>query len=99
MIKIGSWLKSLFSTNPIAPEIVRAKAYEMWKAQGGGIVDPDANWQAAIEQLQLQEQLTRRNFILELIRLLITSLSTAATIFGGSILFLNFSQGENRLIT
>jgi uncharacterized protein YjbI with pentapeptide repeats len=99
MIKLGSWLKSLFSTNPIAPEIVRAKAYEMWKAQGGGIVDPDANWQAAIAQLQLQEKLTRRNFVLELIRLLITSLSTAATIFGGSILFLNFSQGENRLIT
>jgi hypothetical protein len=61
MTNIGSWLKSLFSTNPIAPEIVRAKAYEMWKAQGGGIVDPDANWQAAIEQLQLQEKLTRRN--------------------------------------
>lgn len=99
MIKIGSWLKSLFSTNPIAPEIVRAKAYEMWKAQGGGIVDPDANWQAAIEQLQLQEKLTRRNFILELIKLIITSLSTTATIFGGSILFLNFLQGENRLIT
>jgi uncharacterized protein YjbI with pentapeptide repeats len=99
MIKIGSWLKSLFSTNPIAPEIVRAKAYEIWKAQGGGTVDPDANWQAAIEQLQLQEKLTRRNFILELIRLIITSMSTTATIFGGLILFLNFSQGENRLIT
>jgi hypothetical protein len=99
MIKIGSWFKSIFSANPIAPEIVRAKAYEMWKAQGGGIVDPDANWQAAIEQLQLQEKLTRRNFILELIRLTITSLSTTATIFGGSILFLNFLQGENRLIT
>jgi uncharacterized protein YjbI with pentapeptide repeats len=99
MAKIGSWLDSLFSTNPIAPEIVRAKAYEMWKAQGGGIVDPDANWQAAIEQLQLQEKLTRRNFILELVRLIITSLSTTATIFGGLILFLNFSQGENRLIT
>jgi uncharacterized protein YjbI with pentapeptide repeats len=36
---------------------------------------------------------------LELIRLIIASLSTSATIFGGSILFLNFSQGENRLIT
>ncbi len=99
MIKIVSWLNSLFSANPIAPEIVRAKAYEMWKAQGGGTVDPDANWQAAIEQLQLQEKLSRRNFVLELIRLTIASLSTTATIFGGSILFLNFSQGENRLIT
>lgn len=99
MKSLVQFLQSLFAANPIAPEIVRAKAYEMWKAQGGGIVDPDANWQAAIEQLQLQEKLSRRNFILELIRLIITSLSTTATIFGGIILFLNFSQGENRLIT
>jgi uncharacterized protein YjbI with pentapeptide repeats len=99
MKKILQFLKSLFVANPISPEIVRAKAYEMWKAQGGGTVDPDANWQAAIEQLQLAEKLSRRNFLLELIRLIITSLSTTATIFGGIILFLNFSQGQNRLIT
>ncbi len=98
MKKIVQFLKSLFVANPISPEIVRAKSYEMWKAQGGGIVDPDANWQAAIEQLQLAEKLSRRNFLLELIRLIITSLSTTATIFGGIILFLNFSQGQNRLI-
>ncbi len=98
MIKIVPWLKSLFSSDPIAPEIVRAKAYEMWKAQGGGTVDPDANWQAAIDRLQLADKLSRRNFVLELIRLTIASLSTTATIFGGSILFLNFSQGENRPI-
>jgi uncharacterized protein YjbI with pentapeptide repeats len=92
-------LQSLFSSNSIAPEIIRAKAYEMWKAQGGGNINPDANWEAAIEQLKLEEKLSRRNFILELIRLIIAGLSTSATIFGGSILFLNFSQGENRLIT
>jgi len=92
-------LQSLINPNPIPPELIRAKAYEMWKAQGGGNINPDANWQAAIEQLRLAEKLSRRNFILELFRLIIASLSTSATIFGGSILFLNFSQGENRLIT
>ncbi len=93
------FFQSLFRSAPIAPEIIRAKAYEIWKAQGGGTINPDANWQAAIVQLQLAEQLSRRTFILELVRLIITSLSTTATIFGGIILFLNFSQGENRLIT
>jgi uncharacterized protein YjbI with pentapeptide repeats len=96
---IVSALQSLFNSNPVAPEIIRAKAYEIWKAQGGGTINPDANWQAAIEQLKLEDKLSRRNFILELIRLIIAGLSTSATIFGGSILFLNFSQGENRLIT
>ena len=96
---IFRYLNSLFGPTPVAPEIIRAKAYELWKAQGGGTINPEANWQAAIEQLQLQEKLSRRNFILELVRLLVTSLSTSATIFGGGILFLNFSQGENRLIT
>jgi uncharacterized protein YjbI with pentapeptide repeats len=91
--------RSVFAAPPIAPEIIRAKAYEIWKAQGGGTINPDANWQAAISQLELAEKLSRRNFILELVRLIITSLSTTATIFGGGILFLNFSQGENRLIT
>ncbi len=99
MKSIVKFIKSLFAVNSIPPEIIRAKAYEIWKAQGGGTVDPDANWQAALCQLQLAEKLSRRNFILELIRLIITSLSTTATIFGGIILFLNFSQGENRLIT
>jgi uncharacterized protein YjbI with pentapeptide repeats len=99
MKTIVGFLQSLIIPDPIAPEIIRAKAYEMWKAQGGGNINPDANWQAAIEQLKLAEKLSRRNFILELIRLIITSLSTTATIFGGLILFLNFSQGENRLIT
>jgi uncharacterized protein YjbI with pentapeptide repeats len=99
MKTIVEFLQSLLIPDPIAPEIIRAKAYEMWKAQGGGDINPEANWQAAIEQLQLASKLSRRNFILELIRLIITSLSTTATIFGGLILFLNFSQGENRLIT
>jgi uncharacterized protein YjbI with pentapeptide repeats len=99
MKTIVEFLQSLLIPDPIAPEIIRAKAYEMWKAQGGGEINPDANWQAAIEQLKLTEKLSRRNFLLELIRLVIASLSTGATIFGGSILFLNFSQGENRLIT
>jgi uncharacterized protein YjbI with pentapeptide repeats len=99
MKTIVEFLRSLLIPDPIAPEIIRAKAYEMWKAQGGGEINPDANWQAAIEQLKLTEKLSRRNFLLELIRLIIASLSTGATIFGGSILFLNFSQGENRLIT
>jgi uncharacterized protein YjbI with pentapeptide repeats len=99
MQQIWLFVRSLFVTPPIAPEIIRAKAYELWKAQGGGNINPDANWQAAIERLKLEEQLSRRNFILELVRLIITSLSTTATIFGGFILFLNFSQGENRLIT
>ncbi len=99
MKTIVNFLQSLVIPDPIAPEIIRAKAYEMWKAQGGGTINPEANWQAAITQLQLAEKLSRRNFMLELIRLIITSLSTTATIFGGLILFLNFSQGENRLIT
>jgi uncharacterized protein YjbI with pentapeptide repeats len=99
MKTIVKFLQSLVSPDPIAPEVIRAKAYEMWKAQGGGNINPDANWQAAIEQLRLAEKLSRRNFMLELFRLIITSLSTTATIFGGLILFLNFSQGENRLIT
>ncbi len=99
MITIVKFLQSLIVPDPIAPEIIRAKAYEMWKAQGGGNINADANWQAAIDQLNLAEKLSRRNFILELIRLIIASLSTGATIFAGSILFLNFSQGENRLIT
>lgn len=93
------FFKTLFASNSAAPEIIRAKAFDLWKAQGGGNINPEANWFAAIEQLRLQEQLSRRSFILELIRLIITSLSTTATIFGGAILFLNFSQGENRLIT
>jgi uncharacterized protein YjbI with pentapeptide repeats len=99
MKTIGDFWQSLTGNKAIAPELIRAKAYEMWKAQGGGTVDPDANWQAAIAQLQSAEQLSRRSFFLEIIRLFIASLSTGATIFGGSILFLNFSQGENRLIT
>lgn len=99
MTTIAKFLQSLISPDPIAPEVIRAKAYEMWKAQGGGTINPDANWQAAIDQLKLAEKLSRRSFILELVRLIIASLSTSATIFGGSILFLNFSQGENRLIT
>jgi hypothetical protein len=99
MQSIVSFFQSIFRSPPIPPEIIRAKAYEIWKSQGGGTINPDANWQAAIAQLELAEKLSRRNFILELIRLIITSLSTTATIFGGGILFLNFSQGENRLIT
>jgi uncharacterized protein YjbI with pentapeptide repeats len=99
MTTIVKFLQSLITPDPTPPEVIRAKAYEMWKAQGGGTINPDANWQAAIDQLKLAEKLSRRNFILELIRLIIASLSTSATIFGGSILFLNFSQGENRLIT
>ena len=99
MISIVKFLQSLVIPDPTPPEVIRAKAYEMWKAQGGGTINPDANWQAAIDQLKLAEKLSRRSFILELIRLIIASLSTSATIFGGSILFLNFSQGENRLIT
>jgi uncharacterized protein YjbI with pentapeptide repeats len=99
MMTIVKFLQSLIIADPIAPEVIRAKAYEMWKAQGGGMINPDANWQAAIDQLKLAEKLSRRNFILELIRVVIASLSTGATIFAGSILFLNFSQGENRLIT
>jgi uncharacterized protein YjbI with pentapeptide repeats len=99
MKTIGNFFQALTHPHQIAPEIIRAKAYEMWKAQGGGYINPDANWQAAIEQLQSADKLSRRSFFLELIRLIIASLSTGATIFGGSILFLNFSQGENRLIT
>jgi uncharacterized protein YjbI with pentapeptide repeats len=99
MKTIVEFLQALIVPDPIAPEVIRAKAYELWKAQGGGNINPDANWQAAINQLQSAEKLSRRSFILELIRLIITSLSTTATIFGGLILFLNFSQGENRLIT
>jgi uncharacterized protein YjbI with pentapeptide repeats len=99
MKPLVKYFQTLIAPDPIAPEIVRAKAYELWKAQGGGNINPDANWQAAIDQLKSAEKLSRRNFILELIRLIIASLSTSATIFGGSILFLNFSQGENRLIT
>jgi uncharacterized protein YjbI with pentapeptide repeats len=99
MKTIVEFLQALIVPAPIAPEIIRAKAYELWKAQGGGNINPDANWQAAIDQLRLSEKLSRRNFFLELIRVIIASLSTGATIFGGSILFLNFSQGENRLIT
>jgi uncharacterized protein YjbI with pentapeptide repeats len=99
MKPLVKYLQTLIAPDPIAPEVVRAKAYELWKAQGGGNINPDANWQAAIDQLKLAEKLSRRSFILELIRLIIASLSTSATIFGGSILFLNFSQGENRLIT
>ena len=99
MITIVKFLQSLVVPDPTPPEVIRAKAYEMWKAQGGGNINPEANWQAAIDQLKLAEKLSRRSFILELIRLIIASLSTSATIFGGSILFLNFSQGENRLIT
>jgi hypothetical protein len=98
MKTVVEFLQSLLIPDPIAPEIIRAKAYEMWKAQGGGEINPEANWQAAIDRLQLASKLSRRNFILELIQLIITSLSTTATIFGGLILFLNFSQGENRLI-
>jgi hypothetical protein len=60
-------LQSLLIPDLIAPELIRAKAYEMSKAQGGGVINPDANWQAAIAQLQLAEKLSRRNFILELI--------------------------------
>jgi hypothetical protein len=86
MISIVKFLQSLVSPDPVPPELIRAKAYEMWKAQGGGTINPDANWQAAIDQLKLAEKLSRRNFILELIRLIIASLSTSATIFGGSIL-------------
>ncbi len=99
MITIVKFLQSLVVPDPTPPEVIRAKAYEMWKAQGGGNINPEANWQAAIDQLKLAEKLSRRSFILELIRLIIASLSTSATIFGGSILFLNFFQGENRLIT
>jgi uncharacterized protein YjbI with pentapeptide repeats len=99
MKPLVKYFQTLIAPDPIAPEVVRAKAYELWKAQGGGNINPDANWQAAIDQLKLAEKLSRRSFILELIRLIIASLSTSATIFGGSILFLNFSQGENRLIT
>jgi uncharacterized protein YjbI with pentapeptide repeats len=99
MKTIVEFLQALIVPDPIAPEVIRAKAYELWKAQGGGNINPDANWQAAIAQLQSAEKLSRRSFVLELIRLIITSLSTTATIFGGLILFLNFSQGENRLIT
>jgi uncharacterized protein YjbI with pentapeptide repeats len=96
---IVNFWQSLFHLPPIPPEVVRAKAYEIWKAQGGGEHEPDANWEAAIAQLEWEQKVSRRNFILELLRIMITSLSTTATIFGGIILFLNFSQGENRLIT
>jgi uncharacterized protein YjbI with pentapeptide repeats len=99
MKTIVEFLQALIVPAPIAPEVIRAKAHELWKAQGGGNINPDANWQAAIDQLRLSEKLSRRNFFLELVRVVIASLSTGATIFGGSILFLNFSQGENRLIT
>ena len=99
MISIIKFLQSLVIPDPVPPEVIRVQAYEMWKAQGGGTINPDANLQAAIDQLKLAEKLSQRNFILELIRLIIASLSTSATIFSGSILFLNFSQGENRLIT
>lgn len=60
---IVQFFRSFFTPNPVAPEIIRARAYELWKAQGGGTINPDANWQAAIKQLQLQEKLSRRNFI------------------------------------
>jgi uncharacterized protein YjbI with pentapeptide repeats len=95
-------LKSLiakFRSRPIPEEVIRAKAQEIWKAQGSKTDDANANWQAAIAQLESERVLSRRNFLLELVRLIITSLSTTATIFGGIVLFLNFSQGENRLIT
>jgi uncharacterized protein YjbI with pentapeptide repeats len=90
---------SRFKTRPIPSETIRAAAYEIWKAQGGTDDNPDANWQAAIHQLETERIMSRRNFLLELVRLIITSLGTTATIFGGIVLFLNFSQGENRLIT
>jgi uncharacterized protein YjbI with pentapeptide repeats len=96
---IVNFWQSLFHIPPIPTELIRAKAYEIWKAQGGGESDPDANWEAAIAQVEWEQKVSRRNFILELLRIIITSLSTTATIFGGIILFLNFSQGENRLIT
>ena len=65
MITIVKFLQSLVIPDPIAPELIRAKAYEMWKAQGGGTINPDANWQAAIDQLKLAAKLSRRTFILE----------------------------------
>jgi hypothetical protein len=69
MKTVVEFLQSLLIPDPIAPEIIRAKAYEMWKAQGGGEINPEANWQAAIlqgrryanEQLQLASKLSRRN--------------------------------------
>jgi hypothetical protein len=62
MKTIVEFLQSLIIPAPIAPEVIRAKAHELWKSQGGGQIDPDANWQAAIEQLQLAEKLSRRNY-------------------------------------
>ena len=50
MITIVKFLQSLVIPNPTPPEVIRAKAYEMWKAQGGGTINPDANWQAVIDQ-------------------------------------------------
>jgi uncharacterized protein YjbI with pentapeptide repeats len=88
-----------FRSRPIPLAEIRAKAYEIWQAQGSRNDNPDANWQAAIDLLETERAIGRRNFILELVRLIITSLGTTATIFGGIVLFLNFSQGENRLIT
>jgi hypothetical protein len=51
MKTIGEFWQSLLIHHPIAPEIIRAQADEIWKAQGGGDeINPDANWQAAILQ-------------------------------------------------
>ncbi len=55
--------QSLFRSPPIATEIIRAKAYEIWKAQGGGTINPDANWQAAIVQLELAEKQKSNFFV------------------------------------
>ena len=62
MKTIAEFLQALIMPAPIAPEIIRAKAHELWKAQGGGIINPDANWQAAIEQIRSTEKIGRRSF-------------------------------------
>ena len=71
MITIVKFLQSLVIPDPIAPEVTRAKAYEMWKAQGGGTINPDANWQAAIDQLELAKIAQRAKNVLLHFKLLL----------------------------
>ena len=71
MITIIKFLRSLVIPDPIAPEVIRAKAYEMWKAQGGGTINPDANWQAVIDQLELAKIAQRAKNVLLHFKLLL----------------------------
>jgi hypothetical protein len=99
---------------PIPEALIRARAYENWqiRQREGKDGSPEDDWLAAKESLKLERDCLKlryfwwllanpksQSFTLEIVKTFISAFGIIATISGGIVLYLNYLNAQERLIS